>query len=66
MIGSKVTDRVTGLTGICTGVAKFMSDGDCTLIQPPAKSDGTLPQSVWINDNRIDIDLYVEKVVAAS
>lgn len=51
----KARDRVTGLTGTITGHAVYLYGVMQYLIEPPAKSDGTLPEAKWIDVRRIEL-----------
>jgi hypothetical protein len=54
-LGQKARDKVTGLEGILTARATYLYGCDQYGITPPAKEDGTCPESVFVDEGRIEI-----------
>jgi hypothetical protein len=50
----KVSDKITGFTGIVTGHADYITGCDQYLIQPPCK-DGEWKDCKWFDENRLII-----------
>ena len=53
--GDKVTDIVTGFTGIVIGLAQHQYCTDQARIQPN-DCDGTFIQAVWIDQTRLEVE----------
>ncbi|TAM96257.1 MAG: hypothetical protein EPN45_21200 [Rhizobiaceae bacterium] len=54
ILGSRVRDKITGFTGIVTGRCEYISGCNQALVAPSAKEDGTLPDSHWVDEQRLD------------
>ncbi len=54
--GVKVRDKITGLVGVITCQAIFINKCRRYSVQPPvdAKDPGTLPDSIWIDEDQIE------------
>lgn len=48
-------DRVTGFTWIVTAHIKYLTGCDRYQITPPAKKDGTVPDSMAFDENSIEV-----------
>lgn len=53
--GRKVKDRITGFTGVVTGVVNYISGCNQALIAPPVGADGKLPDSQWFDVQRLEV-----------
>jgi hypothetical protein len=56
MLGHKVRDKVTGFTGIVTGRVEYITGCNQCLVAPAVGSDGRLADSVWLDEQRLDIE----------
>lgn len=55
VLGMKVKDRLTGFTGIVTGYVTYISGCNQCLVAPPTKKDGTLAESHWFDEQRLEV-----------
>lgn len=53
--GSKVTCKITGFTGVVTGIVTYITGCSQCLVQPRMKEDGSIPESIWIDIQRLDV-----------
>lgn len=53
-IGWDVKDKITGFTGKVTGFCTYISGCNQALVAPPLGKDGTLRDSVWIDEQRLE------------
>ena len=53
--GAKVTCKITGFTGIVTGIVTYITGCSQCLVQPRMKEDGSIPDSMWIDIQRLDV-----------
>lgn len=67
-LGREYRDKITGLTGICTGKVEYISGCAQALIQPQVAKDGAWRDSTWLDqqrlmetDNKTVVVLEVEK-----
>ena len=52
-LGIEVKDKITGLVGVTTGMAKYITGCNQYLVQP--KGDGTrYPDASWIDEGRLE------------
>ena len=54
-LGQKVRDKITGFTGLVTGKVEYITGCNQVLVCPPVKDDGTLVDSNWFDEQRIDV-----------
>lgn len=52
-LGDKVTDTITGFTGIVTGIVHYISGCDQALLTPRVKDDGTAIDARWYDIDRL-------------
>lgn len=55
-MGKKVTDRITGFTGIVTGMVAYISGNDQAMVTPPVDKDGKLVDAQWFDLERLTVD----------
>ncbi len=53
-LGKEAKDKISGLTGIITGIASYLTGCDQYVIQPPSK-DGEFKEGRWFDEGRIEI-----------
>jgi hypothetical protein len=53
--GDTVKDKVTGFTGVVTGVAEYLTGCRQCCVQPAAK-DGEFKAAHWFDDDRLSIE----------
>lgn len=53
MLGRKVKDKITGFSGIVTGVCSYITGCDQYLVAPKVNKDGTYVKSQWFDENRV-------------
>ena len=53
-IGDRVRDRVSGIEGIVSGYAKWISGCDSVSVRTPPK-DGKMGESYWFDINIVDV-----------
>jgi len=54
-LGTKVKDKITGLTGIVVARTEFINGCVQYEVQPHAKKDGTVPEALGIDEQTLDI-----------
>lgn len=55
-LGSKVTDKVSGFSGIVTGVARYLTGCNQYAVVPKAKSDAdSAPDAAWYDEGRLEV-----------
>lgn len=54
-LGTIVKDRVTGVVGVAENRATFMYGCDRYCVQPRIKDDGTIPDSVMLDEPQLEI-----------
>ncbi len=55
ILGSKVRDTVTGLTGIAVTRTEHLHKCDRCLVQPPCKDDGSIPPAYMIDGISLEV-----------
>ena len=53
-LGKKGRDKITGFEGVITGRAQYLTGCDQYVLAPQAK-DGSLPNSQWFDEGRIEV-----------
>jgi len=48
-LGDRVKDRITGLGGIVTGMARFLAGCERAAVQPETSKDGKAPEPFWVD-----------------
>ena len=61
-LGNTYKDKITGFTGVCTGHVEYLTGCNQSLLTPKAKPDGSLSESVWFDDDRVDLVSSKKKV----
>lgn len=54
-LGSKVKDRVTGLTGIVTNRSECLYGCNRYLIQPAATKESKVPDAWWVDEDQVEV-----------
>jgi hypothetical protein len=54
-LGDTVKDRITGFQGVVTGRCEYITGCNQVLVVPKIKSDGSFSESVWFDEQRVDI-----------
>ena len=54
-LGQKVKDKITGFTGVITGVCDYLSGCNQALVVPPVKADGSYTDGHWFDVQRLDV-----------
>lgn len=54
VLGRKYRDKISGFTGVATGYVNYITGCNQALLGPKAKDDGTLPQSHWFDEQRLE------------
>lgn len=52
-LGAKVTDRITGFTGIAVGVVNYISGCSQALVSPKVSENGDFKESQWFDIQRL-------------
>jgi hypothetical protein len=53
-LGRKYKDKITGFEGVATGTVQYISGFNQVLLAP-ASTDGTLKDSHWIDEQRLEL-----------
>jgi hypothetical protein len=54
-LGDKVTDNVTGFTGVVTGLADYLTGCSQACVQPILKDDADWKEARWFDVDRLTI-----------
>lgn len=54
-LGKEAKDKVTGFKGVITGRSDFIAGCRQYCLTPPMKDDGTLPESKWMDEERLEL-----------
>jgi len=55
MLGKTLKDRITGFQGVATGYVSYLTGCNQVLLAPKVKEDGTLPDSSWFDEQRLEV-----------
>ena len=58
-IGATVTDKITGFTGVVTGIVDYISGCSQALVTPRVKPDSAAEDGRWFDLQRLDVDASV-------
>ena len=58
MLGCTYKDRVTGFSGVCTGICFYLTGCNQVLLTPKAKEGGDYVESRWLDIQRLE---YVDE-----
>ena len=61
--GMTATDKVTGFVGIVTGYAQYITGCDQYLVAPKCDKPDTIPDSHWLDANRLNFTKTVKAPV---
>ncbi len=61
MLGSTVRDRITGFSGVVTGVVMYLTGCEQVLVAPPSK-DGEFKDAHWFDLQRVEVDQTKEVI----
>ena len=53
-LGTRVRDRITGFTGIITGVCYYISGCNQAMVVPPVDDQGKRRESEWFDVQRLE------------
>ncbi|WP_193336194.1 hypothetical protein [Devosia beringensis] len=62
-LGATYTDRITGFTGVCTGLCQYISGCNQALLTPKVNADGSTKEAHWYDEQRLVAADGVEMVV---
>jgi len=55
-LGHTYRDKITGFSGVATGFVQYISGCNQALIQPRVSDDGSMRDSQWFDQQRLDED----------
>ncbi|MDR6094934.1 hypothetical protein [Stenotrophomonas sp. SORGH_AS_0321] len=55
ILGSTVTDRITGFKGVAVGHVEYLTGCNQTLVVPPVDAEGKLRDGQWFDDQRLQV-----------
>lgn len=55
MLGHKVRDRITGFSGVVTGVVTYLTGCNQALVSPEVSDDGKLRDAHWFDVQRVEV-----------
>ena len=64
--GDEARDKVTGFSGIITGRADYIAGCRQYSLSPRAKDDGSLPEALWFDEERIEVVIASAVTIEAS
>lgn len=56
ILGKTATDKITGFSGVVTGYVQYITGNNQALITPRVNDSGNLPDSIWFEERRLDVD----------
>ncbi|WP_369913935.1 hypothetical protein AB8810_12975 [Xanthomonas sp. NCPPB 3005] len=56
ILGSTVTDRITGFNGVAVGHVEYLTGCNQTLVVPRVDSEGKLREGQWFDDQRLQVN----------
>lgn len=59
-LGSKVTDSITGLTGIAIARCEYLNGCISVQVQPQETKDGEPVRPAWLDEQRLDVSSSAE------
>jgi hypothetical protein len=62
-LGATVKDRITGFSGVVTGIVHYLTGCHQALVAPPLGPDGAFRDSAWFDLQRLAVDALVQPVV---
>ena len=62
-LGHVVKDKVTGFKGRVTGFVIYLSGCNQCLVTPEVDDKGGMRESVWMDQQRLDVDTSVPAIV---
>lgn len=62
-LGVTVKDKVTGFSGVVTGLVYYITGCNQALVAPKVAKDGSQRESQWVDWQRLDIDRKAKRVV---
>lgn len=62
-LGTRVTDKITGFTGVVTGYVVYISGCNQALVVPQVGPDGACRDSQWFDEQRLITDETFEPIV---
>lgn len=62
-LGVTVKDKVTGFSGVVTGVVYYITGCNQALVVPKVGKDGSQREAQWFDWQRLDIDRKAKRVV---
>lgn len=54
-LGKRCVDRITGFKGVATGYVQYITGCNQVLVVPSVGQDGSLPDSQWFDEQRIQV-----------
>lgn len=62
-LGAKYKDRITGFEGRATGHVRYITGCNQVLLAPTVRPDGSLAESVWLDEQRLQLTSEPDDVV---
>jgi len=53
--GLTVKDRITGFSGVVTGIVEYLTGCNQALVVPPMDKNGKIPESIWFDVQRLEV-----------
>ena len=63
LLGQSVIDCITGFKGVVLGRVEYISGCNQVLVQPKVDKTGAPRDSLWIDEQRVQVDPKVKRVV---
>ena len=62
-LGSRVTDKITGFTGVVIGYCSYITGCNQALVNPAIlDKDGKMLDSMWLDEQRLAVDRTVQLI----
>lgn len=61
-LGDTVSDKVTGFSGIVTGLVSYITGCNQALVVPKVGKDGAAKDAAWFDEQRLTINRKVKRI----
>lgn len=61
-LGNTYKDKITGFVGVCVAHVEYLTGCNQSLLTPKVKSDGTMMEPVWFDDDRVELVAKAKRV----
>lgn len=62
-MGQTVTCRISGITGLVTGYAQYITGCNQCLVEPKSTDSDKPARASWVDEQRLDVDTTIPRFV---